>query len=71
MEEKDYKEIAKIIKTEYDEFSETNNTGSMFVIKLIAKKLANSFELSSGYNFMPHEKVFNKEQFLKDCGASK
>lgn len=68
---KHHKAIAEIIKTEYEKFLAVKDTGSCFIIKLIAKRLADLFEKENNLKLdeelrlviltQQHIKGFNKE----------
>ena len=75
MNQKDYKEIAKIIKGEMEEIS---NSSMKNIDKNVARasprvivcQLANYFE-KEGSKAKINPTFFNRKQFLKDCGIEK
>ena len=78
MNSKDYKEIAGIIKTDRLGLKEMH----LPVIDEVAKDLASYFEIEAGYwrkgngDFELDKNnqkmfIFNRQQFLKDCGVER
>jgi len=74
MNQKDYKEIGKIIR-KWSEYSPCYSPKS--ICEDISKDLANYFERESKENINKFSQLdsncpspFNREQFLKDCGVN-
>ena len=73
MNQKDYKEIALSINNSREEFlqqdlSQGEQDLVYSVCKKISNKLADYFEEEDDKN-QPTKDVWNREQFLKDCGV--
>lgn len=75
MNKKDYKAISKIIK-EKIKLVKPKGDGTIYYFIQLAKELANYFEkeenidkLKKLYGANWRNEMFNREQFLKDCGV--
>ncbi len=79
MNQKDYKEIAGIIRSPIEVGKDTDTTYLIYHYSLTAKHLADYFEKEDKEDlnkteerFKEYKKKnesFNKKQFLKDCGV--
>ncbi len=70
MNQKEYKAIAKIIEKRVpDGFYEEGDFARDNELRGLAYDLAEYFQKEDSEHTMGRPNIFNKEQFLKDCGV--